>query len=153
MTVEIAVAELHQQEASGGSAPPIPNRFLFVNIAAMRAKQLHRGLSRGSMQITQPCSNRARQSESRWRKYDVVLSSTLPRVPSWRDARQRLRAFSRRRCQMPLYEYVCRDCEKTFEMRRPMAEATAANVKCPSCGSTRIDRIYSSVYAKTSKKS
>jgi putative FmdB family regulatory protein len=54
---------------------------------------------------------------------------------------------------MPVYEYVCRDCEKTFEMRRPMAEATAANVKCPSCGSARIDRMYSSVYAKTSKKS
>jgi putative FmdB family regulatory protein len=53
---------------------------------------------------------------------------------------------------MPVYEYVCRDCEKTFEMRRPMAEATA-NVKCPSCGSARTDRIYSSVYAKTSKKS
>jgi putative FmdB family regulatory protein len=52
---------------------------------------------------------------------------------------------------MPVYQFVCRDCEKTFEMRRPMAEATAANVKCPSCGSARLDRIYSSVYAKTSK--
>jgi putative FmdB family regulatory protein len=84
----------------------------------------------------------------------VVLSSTLQKVPSRRDARQRFEgAVSRRRCEMPVYEYVCRDCEKTFEMRRPMAEATAADVKCPSCGSARIDRIYSSVYAKTSKKS
>ena len=54
---------------------------------------------------------------------------------------------------MPVYEYVCRDCEKTFEMRRPMSEATADNVKCPSCGSAWIERIYSSVYAKTSRKS
>ena len=54
---------------------------------------------------------------------------------------------------MPVYEYVCRDCEKAFEMSRPMAEASAANVKCPSCGSVRIERIYSSVYTKTSKKS
>jgi putative FmdB family regulatory protein len=54
---------------------------------------------------------------------------------------------------MPVYEYICRDCAKTFEMRRPMAEASAKDLKCPSCGRARIDRIYSSVYAKTSKKS
>jgi putative FmdB family regulatory protein len=54
---------------------------------------------------------------------------------------------------MPVYEYVCRDCEKTFEMKRPMTEGVATDVKCPSCGGARIDRIYSSVYAKTSKKS
>jgi putative FmdB family regulatory protein len=54
---------------------------------------------------------------------------------------------------MPVYEYVCRDCAKGFELRRPMAESSATGVKCPSCGSSRIDRAYSSVYAKTSKKS
>jgi putative FmdB family regulatory protein len=54
---------------------------------------------------------------------------------------------------MPVYEFVCRDCQKPFETIRPMAEATAAGVKCPACGSDRLDRIYSSVYAKTSKKS
>jgi putative FmdB family regulatory protein len=54
---------------------------------------------------------------------------------------------------MPVYEYVCRDCEKTFEIVRPMSEAGTGDVKCPSCGSTRADRIWSSVYAKTSKKS
>lgn len=25
---------------------------------------------------------------------------------------------------MPLYEYRCRDCEETFELRRPMSEAS-----------------------------
>jgi putative FmdB family regulatory protein len=54
---------------------------------------------------------------------------------------------------MPVYEFVCRDCQKSFEMVRPMAEATAADVNCPTCGSNRVDRIYSNVYAKTSKKS
>ena len=44
MTVEITVNPLHEQnDASDVSAPPITNRFLFVNVAAMRAKQLHRG--------------------------------------------------------------------------------------------------------------
>lgn len=54
---------------------------------------------------------------------------------------------------MPVYEFVCRDCQKPFEIIRPMSEAQATDVKCPACGSGRVDRVYSHVYAKTSKKS
>lgn len=54
---------------------------------------------------------------------------------------------------MPVYEFVCRDCQKPFEIVRPMSEATSSDVKCPACGSSRVDRKYSQVYAKTSKKS
>jgi DNA-directed RNA polymerase subunit K/omega len=44
MAVEITLDQLQEQkDASEGSAPPITNRFLFVNVAAMRAKQLRRG--------------------------------------------------------------------------------------------------------------
>jgi DNA-directed RNA polymerase subunit K/omega len=44
MTVGIAVDQLHEPEhACAPVAPPITNRFLFVNVAAMRAKQLRRG--------------------------------------------------------------------------------------------------------------
>jgi DNA-directed RNA polymerase subunit K/omega len=44
MTVEILVDVLQEQkDAYERPAPPITNRFLFVNVAAMRAKQLHRG--------------------------------------------------------------------------------------------------------------
>ena len=53
---------------------------------------------------------------------------------------------------MPVYEFVCHDCEKTFEILRPMSE-TASNVTCVHCGSTNIERIWSTVYAVTSKKS
>ena len=53
---------------------------------------------------------------------------------------------------MPVYEFVCRDCQKPFETIRPMSDAQATDVKCPACGSGRVDRIYSHVYAKTSKK-
>jgi putative FmdB family regulatory protein len=53
---------------------------------------------------------------------------------------------------MPVYEFVCRDCQKPFEVVRSMAESSAA-AKCPACGSNRVDRVYSHVYAKTSKKS
>jgi putative FmdB family regulatory protein len=54
---------------------------------------------------------------------------------------------------MPVYEFVCRDCQKPFEIARPISEAHSTDVKCPGCGSGRVDRIYSQVYAKTSKKS
>jgi putative FmdB family regulatory protein len=56
------------------------------------------------------------------------------------------------RCPMPVYEFVCRDCQKPFEVVRPMSES-ATTPKCPACGSTRVDRTYSHVYAQTSKKS
>ena len=53
---------------------------------------------------------------------------------------------------MPVYEYDCQDCHKQFELTRSMSESST-RVKCPSCGSDRIERKYSAVYAKTSKKS
>jgi putative FmdB family regulatory protein len=53
---------------------------------------------------------------------------------------------------MPIYEFVCRDCKKPFEVVRSMSESTATP-KCPACGSPRVDRTYSHVYAQTSKKS
>lgn len=54
---------------------------------------------------------------------------------------------------MPVYEFVCRDCQKAFEIMRPISEAQATDVKCPVCGSGHVDRTYSHVYARTSKKS
>jgi putative FmdB family regulatory protein len=53
---------------------------------------------------------------------------------------------------MPVYEFVCRDCQKPFEIIRPISQASS-EVKCPSCGSTNVTRKYSQVYAVTSKKS
>ena len=54
---------------------------------------------------------------------------------------------------MPVYEFTCRDCQKTFEIVRPMSESSSANVKCAHCGSTKVERTWSTVYAVTSKKS
>lgn len=55
---------------------------------------------------------------------------------------------------MPVYEFVCRECQKPFEIVRPIQEAPHADeVKCPACGSSRVDRTWSHVFAKTSKKS
>ena len=54
---------------------------------------------------------------------------------------------------MPVYEFACRECQKTFEIVRPMSGTSAADVTCAHCGSTKVERIWSSVYAVTSKKS
>ena len=54
---------------------------------------------------------------------------------------------------MPVYEYTCQQCQTPFEVTRSMKEASTRDVKCPACGSERIGRKCSAVYAKTSKKS
>jgi len=47
---------------------------------------------------------------------------------------------------MPLYEYRCRDCETTFELRRPMSEASLSTT-CPSGhpGAVRLLSVFASV--------
>ncbi len=54
---------------------------------------------------------------------------------------------------MPVYEYTCRECKKTFEQVRPITEAPPKRIKCPKCGSTKVERVWSAVYVETSKKS
>jgi len=49
---------------------------------------------------------------------------------------------------MPLYEYVCRDCNTAFESRRTMADADAP-IACPS-GHDRVVRRLS-VFAATGR--
>lgn len=43
---------------------------------------------------------------------------------------------------MPLYEYVCQDCESRFDALRAMSDADAP-IPCPDCGSERVRRAIS----------
>jgi putative FmdB family regulatory protein len=54
---------------------------------------------------------------------------------------------------MPVYEYVCRGCSKEFEVVQPISEFDPKKVKCPECGSRKVERRWSRVVAITSKKS
>ncbi len=54
---------------------------------------------------------------------------------------------------MPHYEYHCEKCGKDFEKFLTIHEAETEKVKCPSCGSTRIEQKFSSFFAVTAKKS
>jgi putative FmdB family regulatory protein len=54
---------------------------------------------------------------------------------------------------MPVYEFTCRDCQKTFELVQSVADHETASVHCPHCNGTNVDRLVSHVHAVTSKKS
>ena len=40
---------------------------------------------------------------------------------------------------MPLYEYQCRGCGKTFEMLRRMKDVDTL-LECPNCHSNKVER-------------
>lgn len=54
---------------------------------------------------------------------------------------------------MSVYEFACRDCRKTFEIVRAIEEYDPDTVECPSCDSTNVERVWSTVAIETSKKS
>ena len=55
---------------------------------------------------------------------------------------------------MPEYEYECEKCEHTFTNHETFEQHDRHEaVKCPSCGSTQVHQLLSSVHVKTSKKS
>lgn len=54
---------------------------------------------------------------------------------------------------MPVYEYLCRKCEKEFEVIKSISDFDPASVRCPNCRSKKVERRWSRVTAITSKKS
>jgi len=46
---------------------------------------------------------------------------------------------------MPIYEYECKGCSKTFEILQRANE----RVKCPSCGARRLSKLLSSFSSPT----
>jgi putative FmdB family regulatory protein len=54
---------------------------------------------------------------------------------------------------MPLYDFKCLDCKKTFEIVRAIESYDAQKVQCPKCGSKNVERQWTGVFVETSKKS
>ncbi len=54
---------------------------------------------------------------------------------------------------MPVYEFRCISCKKKFEVVKSLKEMEKSKTKCPKCKSVKVERIWSQVYAVTSKKS
>jgi putative FmdB family regulatory protein len=57
---------------------------------------------------------------------------------------------------MPVYEFLCQQCAKSFELALSIAEAERKRkegVQCPGCGSSAVVQQISHFQVKTSKKS
>lgn len=54
---------------------------------------------------------------------------------------------------MPSYEFVCKDCNKTYTSIMTMAEYDKGDFSCPQCKSRNVEQKISPFFAVTSKKS
>lgn len=55
---------------------------------------------------------------------------------------------------MPVYEFACKTCQKTFSKILTMAEHDQElKITCPHCGSEKVEQRWADFYAITSKKS
>jgi len=54
---------------------------------------------------------------------------------------------------MPMYEYHCQACDRTFTIHQSLEERDAAPVKCPHCQEANVEQVLSPFVAVTSKKS
>jgi putative FmdB family regulatory protein len=54
---------------------------------------------------------------------------------------------------MPHYEYLCQACNKKISLVLSVAEHDKGKIKCPKCGSTKVEQQWAAFFATTSKKS
>jgi len=54
---------------------------------------------------------------------------------------------------MPVYEFLCRKCDKEFTLMLRLAEYERGGFTCPRCKSKRVEQAVTSVSVVTSKKS
>ncbi|MGA8150886.1 MAG: zinc ribbon domain-containing protein [Terriglobales bacterium] len=54
---------------------------------------------------------------------------------------------------MPVYDYICKDCNKTFEKIITLTEHEKEAISCPYCGSKNVEQEATAFFAVTSSKS
>jgi putative FmdB family regulatory protein len=54
---------------------------------------------------------------------------------------------------MPTYEFLCPKCQKEFTVTMTIREREEKQPACPTCGSTDLAPLFTSVVIKTSRKS
>ena len=54
---------------------------------------------------------------------------------------------------MPMYDYKCLDCGKESLVALTLEQHKADKVTCPKCGSGKMQQLYTSFVAHTTKKS
>ena len=53
---------------------------------------------------------------------------------------------------MPLYEYVCKKCEKKFSEVLTIREHDSKKIECPQCKGTDLEKVIEPFFAKTTSK-
>jgi len=54
---------------------------------------------------------------------------------------------------MPVYDFKCLDCQKTFTITLRLKDYEDKNFQCPNCGGKNLQQQISPFQVKTSKKS
>ena len=54
---------------------------------------------------------------------------------------------------MPMYEFSCKNCKKTFTLTISLAEYEKAKFTCPKCKGKKVEQRIAPFFAVTSKKS
>ena len=54
---------------------------------------------------------------------------------------------------MPVYDYICNDCKKSFETVLTLAEHDKERISCPHCRSKNVEQEAAAFFAVTGKKS
>ena len=78
-----------------------------------------------------------------WRKKKVMSSSTLTLTSTYEEGRY----------FMPMYDYKCLDCGKESLVALTLTQHESNKVTCPKCGSGKMQQLYTSFIAHTTKKS
>jgi putative FmdB family regulatory protein len=60
--------------------------------------------------------------------------------------------YVKQRKNMPLYEYICRDCGEKFSEVLRVKEHDTKKVQCPKCESANLTKVIEPFFAKTTKK-
>ena len=53
---------------------------------------------------------------------------------------------------MPTYDFRCGGCRKKYTVTLSITDRDRKRIKCPKCGSSKAETIFTSFFAKTSRK-
>jgi putative FmdB family regulatory protein len=53
---------------------------------------------------------------------------------------------------MPVYDYICNDCKKSFETVLTLMEYDKERICCPRCGSKNVEQEAAEFFAVTARK-